>query len=82
MIKRIRQSYEIELNVKERGILTQASSILEEILNSASDQGVNILRMDGGEEYSLKEFSQCLFGLIDIEASSGHITGYSNTQEF
>lgn len=81
MIKKIRQQYDIELNVDDLYALARACSVVEAITSSAID-GVAGFKIAGDPsslnqtEYSIKEFSKCMQMLEDLCYPIGKLEGY------
>ena len=75
MIKKIRQQYDIELNIDDLYALARACSVVEAITSSAID-GVAGFKIAGvpsalnQTEYSIKEFSKCMQIFVAPSASS------------
>lgn len=81
MLKKIRQQYDIELNMDDLYALARACSVVEAITSSAID-GVAGFKIAGvpsalnQTEYSIKEFSKCMQMLEDLCYPIGKLEGY------
>ena len=81
MLKKIRQQYDIELNVDDIYALARACSVVEAITSSVID-GVAGFKIAGvpsslnQTEYSIKEFSKCMQMLEDLCSPIGKLEGY------
>lgn len=82
MIKKIRQQYDIELNIDDLYALARACSVVEAITSSAIDDGVAGFKIAGvplslnQTEYSIEEFSKCMQMLEDLCSPIGRLEGY------
>lgn len=82
MIKKIRQQYDIELNMDDLYALARACSVVEAITSSAIDDGVAGFKIASvplslnQTEYSIKEFSKCMQMLEDLCSPIGRLEGY------
>lgn len=81
MIKKIRQQYDIELNIDDIYALARACSVVEAITSSAIDgvAGFKIMGVPSAlnqTEYSIKEFSKCMQMLEDLCYPIGKLEGY------
>lgn len=81
MITKLRKLYDIELDPNELHVLNMARTIIEEIVDSASEEKVIGFKIANDEDYSLQEVSNCMVLLDDLCYPTGRLEGYFNEYE-
>lgn len=77
MITSIVKTCEIELHPDELGILSRARDILEQIVDTATENDVIGFKVaQDYEDYVVDEFSNCMMMLNDLCHPCGRLTGY------
>ena len=67
----------IKLDPNELDILSSASDIVEKIIDTATDTGIQNFIIEGNnEDYSIDELSTCMIALADLSCPLGKLTGY------
>ena len=67
----------IKLDPNELDILSSASNIVEKIMDTAINAGIQSFIIEGNnEDYSIDELSTCMVALADLSCPLGKLTGY------
>ena len=67
----------IKLDHNELDILSSASDIVEKIIDTATNAGIQNFIIEGNsEDYSIDELSTCMITLADLSCPLGKLTGY------
>ena len=77
MIVQNKKICSIKLDPNELDILSSASDIVEKIIDTATDAGIQSFIIEGNnEDYSINELSTCMLALADLSCPLGKLTGY------
>ena len=77
MIVQNKKICSIKLDPNELDILSSASDIVEKIIDTATDTGIQNFIIEGNnEDYSIDELSTCMIALADLSCPLGKLTGY------
>ena len=77
MIVQNKKICSIKLDPNELDILSSASDIVEKIIDTATDVGIQSFIIEGNnEDYSIDELSTCMVALADLSCPLGKLTGY------
>ena len=77
MIVQNKKICSIKLDPNELDILSSASDIVEKIIDTATDAGIQSFIIEGNnEDYSIDELSTCMVTLADLSCPLGKLTGY------
>ena len=77
MIVQNKKICSIKLDPNELDILSSASDIVEKIIDTATDAGIqNFIIEENNEDYSIDELSTCMVALADLSCPLGKLTGY------
>ena len=77
MIVQNKKICSIKLDPNELDILSNASDIVEKIIDTATDAGIQSFIIEGNnEDYSIDELSTCMMALADLSCPLGKLTGY------
>lgn len=77
MIVQNKKICSIKLDPNELDILSSASDIVEKIIDTATDAGIQNFIIEGNsEDYSIDELSTCMLALADLSCPLGKLTGY------
>ena len=77
MIVQNKKICSIKLDPNELDILSSASDIVEKIIDTATNAGIQNFIIEGNsEDYSIDELSTCMITLADLSCPLGKLTGY------
>ena len=77
MIVQNKKICSIKLDPNELDILSNASDIVEKIIDTATDAGIQSFIIEGNnEDYSIDELSTCMMALADLSCPLGKLIGY------